>query len=128
MIPSFRISKFLKPGFSVALITASLLINNSYAGPEGGAEADAKKNADAPTTLSDIAEREMVRRLQRVKDAEIAIEEGQALEADDDFDAARQKYKFALENIPRAPLVQSKRDKATKLFACLLYTSPSPRD
>ena len=117
MIPSFRISKFLKPGFSVALITASLLINYSYAGPEGGAEADAKKNADAPTTLSDIAEREMVRRLQRVKDAEIAIEEGQALEADDDFDAARQKYKFALENIPRAPLVQSKRDKATKLFA-----------
>ena len=99
MIPSFRISKFLKPGFSVALITASLLINYSYAGPEGGAEADAKKNADAPTTLSDIAEREMVRRLQRVKDAEIAIQEGQALEGDDDFDGARQKYKFALEEI-----------------------------
>ena len=117
MIPSFRISKFLKPGFSVALILASLLINNSYAGPEGAAEAGGNKNANAPTTLSDIAEREMVRRLQRVKDAEIAIEEGQALEGDEDFDGARQKYKFALENIPRAPLVQSKRDKATKLFA-----------
>ena len=42
---------------------------------------------------------------------------GTYADADDDFDGARQKYKFALENIPRAPLVQSKRDKATKLFA-----------
>jgi len=117
MIPSFRISKFLKPGFSVAIISASLLINNSFAGPAGDAAGDGNKSAGAPTTLSDIAEREMVRRLQRVKDAEIALEDGQALEADSDFDGARKKYMFALQNIPRAPLVQSKRDKATKLFA-----------
>ena len=54
MIPSFRISKFLKPGFSVALITASLLINYSYAGPEGGAEADVKKNADETKWILDV--------------------------------------------------------------------------
>ena len=74
MIPSSRLTKFLKQGFSVAFITASICTANLYAGPTGDA-APAKENAASPeedsaaaTTLSDIAEREMVRRLQRVKD------------------------------------------------------------
>ena len=76
------------------------------------------------TTLSDIAEREMVRRLQRVKDAEIAIEEGQALEGDEDFDGARQKYKFALENIPRAPLVNLNVIKQLNFLLMLVLSLP----
>ena len=95
MIPSSRLSKFLKQGFSVAFVTATVCSANLYAGPTGDA-ASAKENSAGATTLSDIAEREMVRRLQRVKDAEISLDEGQALEADNDFDGARAKYKLAL--------------------------------
>lgn len=119
MIPSSLLSKFLKQGFSVAFISAAICSANLYAGPTGDAVSakESKEDSAGATTLSDIAEREMVRRLQRVKDAEIGLDEGQALEADNDFDGARAKYKSALENIPRAPLVKSKRDRATKLFA-----------
>ena len=108
MIPSSLLSKFLKQGFSVAFISAAICSANLYAGPTGDAVSakESKEDSAGATTLSDIAEREMVRRLQRVKDAEIGLDEGQALEADNDFDGARAKYKSALENIPRAPLVK----------------------
>ena len=68
-------------------------------------------------TSRKIAEREVIRRLQRVKDAETEIAEGQRLMKEKDYAAARQKLKAALDKIPDAPLVNAKRDRATQLFA-----------
>ncbi len=59
----------------------------------------------------------MIRRLQRVKEAEQDIADGKRLESEGDLEGARQKYMAAVGKIPKAPLVQKKRDYATKLFA-----------
>ena len=54
MIPSSRLSKFLKQGFSVAFVTATVCSANLYAGPAGDATSAKERSAGA-TTLSDIA-------------------------------------------------------------------------
>ena len=93
-------------GLSASACLLTPFSQTAFAGPQGGGG-----------SISDIAEREMIRRLQRVKEADEDIIEGKRLEAEKDYEGARQRYKTALDKIPRAPLVAAKRAEATKLFA-----------
>ncbi|MDB6137808.1 MAG: type and secretion system protein, partial [Verrucomicrobiaceae bacterium] len=57
----------------------------------------------ASSGLSSIAEREIARRMARMDDARLAVEKGDKLFSDDDFEGALSQYKAALEAIPNAP-------------------------
>ena len=106
MILSARLPRLLIAGLPALSLTLSPLLQ---AGPGG--------SGYGGSSVSSIAEREMIRRLERVKDAEKDIADGQRLEGEKDFEGARQKYLAAINKIPKAPLVQAKRDHAIKLFA-----------
>jgi general secretion pathway protein D len=107
MILSARLPRLLFAGLPALTLTFSPLLQ---AGPGGS-------GYGGGSSVSSIAEREMIRRLERVKDAEKDIADGQRLEGEKDFEGARQKYLAAINKIPKAPLVQAKRDHAIKLFA-----------
>ena len=105
MIRLLRSSRLLILGLSA---TSYLFSGIASAGPGG---------APGGSSVADIAEREKIRRLQRVQEADENIVEGKRLEADKDYEGARLEYKSALDKIPRAPLVAAKRAEATQLFA-----------
>lgn len=60
-----------------------------------------------------IADRELARRLERVRQAEEEILEGDKLVSEGDLEAAIAKYRSALDKLPRAPMTQGARDRAT---------------
>ena len=66
---------------------------------------------------SSIADRELARRLERVRQAEEEILEGDKLYADGDLEAAIAKYSAALDKLPKAPMTQEARDRATASLA-----------
>lgn len=70
-----------------------------------------------PSSLSGIAEREIARRMARIEDARQAIEKGDKLYAEGDYEAALGQYKSAIEALPNAPTTQESRDLALSRFA-----------
>jgi general secretion pathway protein D len=68
-------------------------------------------------STNSIAEREFARRLERVRQAEQEIAEGDKLAQDKDLEAAIGKYRSALEKLPKAPMTQPLRDRATASLA-----------
>ncbi|MDB6073056.1 MAG: type and secretion system protein, partial [Verrucomicrobiaceae bacterium] len=57
----------------------------------------------APGAPSGIAEREIARRMARMEDAHQAVERGDKLFSENDFEGALAQYRSALETIPVAP-------------------------
>lgn len=90
----------------VAAAAAVFATGVSNAGPDGGS-----------SSLSGIAEREMARRMARIEDARQAIEKGDKLYAEGDYEAALGQYKAAIEALPNAPATQEWRDLARSRFA-----------
>ena len=70
-----------------------------------------------PGGLSGIAEREIARRMARMEDARQAIEKGDKLYAEGDYEAALGLYKSAVESIPNAPTTQEWRSMAQARYA-----------
>lgn len=94
---------------NIALLTAAVASSASLpalAGSNGGGSA-----------LSGIAEREIARRTARMEDARQAIEKGDKLFSDDDFEGALSQYKAALEAIPNAPATAEWRTLAETKYA-----------
>lgn len=89
----------------VAAIAASTSPPQIFAG-DGG-----------PGGLSGIAEREIARRMARMEDARQAIEKGDKLYAEGDYEAALGLYKSAVESIPNAPTTQEWRSMAQARYA-----------
>lgn len=67
-------------------------------------------------TTSGIADREISRRLQRVQEAQNAINKGDRLLADGDPEGALNEYKTAIDLLPEAPATQAWRDLATAKY------------
>lgn len=68
-------------------------------------------------SLSGLAEREIARRMGRVQDARIAIEQGDKLMAEGDTEAALGQYKSAMDALPDAAITAEWRDYAKAKFA-----------
>lgn len=67
--------------------------------------------------ISSIAEREIARRMARMEDARIAIENGDKKYAEGDYEAALGEYKAALDALPVAPMTKEWRDLASAKYA-----------
>lgn len=67
-------------------------------------------------SVSGIVERELARLSQRVQDAQAAIERGDKLFAEGDYEGALNEYKTALDLLPDAPMTASLRDVATAKY------------
>jgi general secretion pathway protein D len=89
----------------VAALAATTSPTKTFAG-DGG-----------PGGLSGIAEREIARRMARMEDARQAIEKGDKLYAEGDYEAALGLYKSAVESIPNAPTTQEWRSMAQARYA-----------
>lgn len=88
---------------SLALCSATAMAGPGGAGGAGG-------------TVSGIVERELARRNQRVQDAQTAIEKGDKLFAEGDYEGALNEYKTALDLLPDAPMTAALRDVATAKY------------
>ena len=66
---------------------------------------------------SDVAQREIMRRQQRVNDAQAAMEKGDQFFAKKDYESALNEYKSALDLIPDAPMTASLRAAALAKWA-----------
>ncbi|MDB6119946.1 MAG: type and secretion system protein, partial [Verrucomicrobiaceae bacterium] len=94
---------------NIALLTAAVASSASlpaFAGSNGGGSA-----------LSGIAEREIARRTARMEDARQAIEKGDKLFSEGDFEGALSQYKAAIEAIPNAPATAEWRTLAEVKYA-----------
>jgi len=81
-----------------------VLAGIALAGPDGG-------------FTSDVAQREIMRRQQRVNDAQAAMEKGDQFYAKKDYESALNEYKSALDLIPDAPMTASLRAAALAKWA-----------
>ena len=68
-------------------------------------------------SLTGIANREVARRLARIEDARVAMEKGDELFADGDYEASLGQYQAALSSIPDAPLAKDWKSLAEAKFA-----------
>ena len=68
---------------------------------------------EGDTSLSPLAQREMVRRQQAVTEADTLLSEGRAAYAKADFQQAVDKYRQALDRLPDAPMVSDRRKSVT---------------
>ncbi len=91
----------------LAATTAAMLTTSASKAGDGA----------STTSLSGIAEREIARRMARIEDARQAIEKGDKLYAEGDYEAALGQYKAAIEAIPNAPTTQEWRNLAEARFA-----------
>ncbi|WP_425501966.1 Amuc_1098 family type IV pilus outer membrane protein [Phragmitibacter flavus] len=73
-------------------------------------------HAGSPDGVSAVAEREIVRRQQRVADAQSAIERGDQLMDDKNFEGALTEYKMALDWLPDAPMSEPWRSLVKQKF------------
>ncbi len=68
-------------------------------------------------SVSSIAEREIARRFARMEDARQAMERGDKLYIEEDYEASLSEYKSALDALPNAPMTQDWRDLASAKYA-----------
>lgn len=108
-------TRFLRPLLvkqsALLCLAAAVPLAPVVAGPTGGGYA------------AGMAEREMARRMQRVADARIAIDEGDKLMAEKDCEGALAKYSEAIQLLPIAAMTEAIRDevnaKYCKAAVCL---------
>lgn len=111
----------MTPEFSMTRTTGSTLYSRTLmmaaavAVFANGASSYAGEGASS--NISGIAEREIARRMARIEDARQAIEKGDKLYAEGDYEAALGQYKAAIEALPNAPTTQEWRDLALSRFA-----------
>ena len=91
---------------TIALACSCILLveGTAFAGAGGG-------------YASDVAQREINRRTQRVNDAQAALEKGDKLYAQGEYEGALSEYKTALDLIPDAPLTSDLRARAQAKWA-----------
>jgi general secretion pathway protein D len=87
-------------------MTLALCSGAGFAGSQGGPSGSA----------SGIAQRELARREARVQEAQAAMERGDKLFAEGDYEGALNEYKAALDLLPDAPMTASLRDAATARY------------
>jgi general secretion pathway protein D len=87
-----------------AVLAALSLANAAQAGTGGG-------------SLPGLAEREIARRMGRVQDARIAIEQGDKLMAEGDTEGALGQYKAAMDALPNAAITSEWSEYAKAKFA-----------
>jgi general secretion pathway protein D len=87
-------------------MTLALCTGAGIAGPVGGPGGSA----------SGIAQRELARREARVQEAQAAMERGDKLYAEGDFEGALNEYRTALDLLPDAPMTAALRDAATARY------------
>ncbi|MEO5916185.1 MAG: Amuc_1098 family type IV pilus outer membrane protein [Luteolibacter sp.] len=69
------------------------------------------------SSLSGLAQREMIRRQDAVTEADALLAEGRAAYAKGDYQQAVDKYKQALDRLPDAPMVSDRRQSYTAHYA-----------
>jgi len=99
-----RITRNLAQGGALAAIAVAFLPMGSIAGPTG--------SPGGGGSAAGIAEREIARRLAMIEDAMVAIVEGDALSAEEDFAGALSKYRVAIELLPESEMTVDKRQAA----------------
>lgn len=87
-------------------MTLALCSGAGFAGSMGGPGGSA----------SGIAQRELARREARVQEAQAAMERGDKLFAEGDYEGALNEYKTALDLLPDAPMTAALRDAATARY------------
>ena len=94
-------------GIKTQAVAAGLLLalsaTSNFAGTGGAAP-------------SGIADREISRRLQRVQEAQAAVERGDKKYAEGDYEGALNEYKTALDLLPEAPVTQQLRDAVIERY------------
>lgn len=102
--------RWLAPGLALCLAIPPLLTTPAVGGPSGFPSGGAGFEGG-------IAERELARRVQRLQDAQAAIEEGDRLRAEGDFEGAIEQYREAVRLIPDAPATREWREFAISKLA-----------
>ncbi|MEI6398731.1 MAG: tetratricopeptide repeat protein, partial [Pseudomonadota bacterium] len=96
----------------ISALTITLASSISFAGVGAGSGG----SGGSIGTTSGIADREISRRLQRVQEAQNAIEKGDKLLVEGDPEGALAEYKTAIDLLPEAPATQAWRDAATARY------------
>ncbi len=99
-----RLSRNVLKNRRLALVVTTVLATGAVQGGGTG-------------SLSGLAEREIARRMGRVQDARIAIEQGDKLMAEGDTEAALGQYKSAMDALPDATITSEWREYAKAKFA-----------
>jgi general secretion pathway protein D len=95
--------KVLKNRWLAIVVSAAPIVTSSFAGSTGGTPG--------------LAEREIARRMGRVQDARIAIEQGDKLFAEGDTEAALGQYRSAMEALPNSTITAEWSNYANAKFA-----------
>jgi general secretion pathway protein D len=95
--------KVLKNRWLAIVVSTAPIVTSSFAGSTGGTPG--------------LAEREIARRMGRVQDARIAIEQGDKLFAEGDTEAALGQYRSAMEALPNSIITAEWSDYAKAKFA-----------
>ncbi len=73
--------------------------------------------AQSPSTVSGMANREIARRYARIEDARTAMDRGDKLFSEGDYEGALSAYKNAIDSLPNAPLTGDWLDLAKLKYA-----------
>jgi len=73
--------------------------------------------AQSQSTVSGMANREIARRYARIEDARTAMDRGDKLFSEGDYDGALNSYKAAIDSLPNAPLTRDWLDLAQLKYA-----------
>ena len=73
--------------------------------------------AQSQSTVSGMANREIARRYARIEDARTAMDRGDKLFSEEDYDGALNSYKAAIDALPNAPLTRDWLDLAQLKYA-----------
>ncbi len=106
--------RFIRLKTHAVLFASSLALASSTA--FAGVGVGSGGGGSGMSTTSGIADREISRRLQRVQEAQNAINKGDKLLADGDPEGALNEYKSAIDLLPEAPATQAWRDLATAKY------------
>jgi len=113
MIQSRSFRSNLRVSAIAATVSAALLapIGISYAGPTGSG------GKNGPIGVQGVAEAEIARRMQLVADAFAAVERGDTLKAELDYEGAITEYRAALDLLPDAPMTADQRQIALARYS-----------
>lgn len=108
--------------YKLILVTIGVTNGVSFGGTDSNNYAGSGKSGfygsgKSSYSISEIAKREIARRAQMIRDAQLAIEEGDRLYAQDDFEGSIDQYNVAIALLPSSPRTDNLRNIALSKWA-----------
>lgn len=110
MVIGFTRCEYVRQRVAALCVAIAVVFSSLFAWEDVSAQTPDQKAGGLNNSVAGVAGREAARRGELLQKAQLALQEGEQLRADEDYAGAIEKYKLALNLLPNAPATREMRE------------------